>query len=496
MVDDGIEDEQRQALNFLLPLLELPLQEVWTRYFAMGGDSGLLEVEAFLHDLVPLPDLQRDVLAQTVNERLDELAWPGRVPLSRTVRDTRPSDGPLAALVELLDGAHLAAPERLGDVAERAASCLGLGLVTYLVDYEQQHLHPLPSPAARGRTSLSVDGTLAGRAFQTVRAQESENVDGARLWVPLVDGVERLGVLEVSVPRATDLHDPGLHTQCRWLSRMIGHLLTSMSAYGDALDALRRTRQRDLATELLTSLLPPRTTGVDGFVLSASLQPSYQAAGDAFDYALTAEGASLAVFDAMGHDVNAGIVAAASVAAYRRARRAGGGVYAQARAVDELLATTFPDAFCTGVLAELDLPSGRLRYLSAGHPSPLLYRRGKVVRSLDLGRRVPFGLDDPEVTVGEEYLQPGDWLMLYTDGVTEARDGAGQLFGEARLADFLAREASTGYPPPETVRRLMQAVLAHQQGVLQDDATVLLASWRHEQPGVWRDEPRDEDVLL
>jgi serine phosphatase RsbU (regulator of sigma subunit) len=116
--------------------------------------------------------------------------------------------------------------------------------------------------------------------------------------------------------------------------------------------------------------------------------------------------------------------------------------------------------------------------VNAGHPAPLLLRDGRVVKELDGGRRMPFGLDTSGLTVAEETLEPGDWLALYTDGITEARDAAGQWFGEARLLEFLTRAIAGGQPPPETVRRLTQAVLEHQGGLLQDDATVLLARWR------------------
>jgi serine phosphatase RsbU (regulator of sigma subunit) len=132
----------------------------------------------------------------------------------------------------------------------------------------------------------------------------------------------------------------------------------------------------------------------------------------------------------------------------------------------------------TGVLAELDVGSGRLRYVNAGHPLPLLLRGGRVVKELTGGRRVPFGLETAGLTVAEEMLEPGDWLALYTDGITEARNASGDWFGEARLMEFLTRAIAAGQPPPETVRRLTRAVLEHQGGMLQDDATVLLARWR------------------
>jgi Stage II sporulation protein E (SpoIIE) len=93
------------------------------------------------------------------------------------------------------------------------------------------------------------------------------------------------------------------------------------------------------------------------------------------------------------------------------------------------------------------------------------------------GRRALFGLPTTTMSVAEEFLEPGDWLTLYTDGITEARDEAGNFFGEERLIDFLRREAASDHPPPETVRRLVHSVMRHQRGVLQDDATVLLARW-------------------
>jgi serine phosphatase RsbU (regulator of sigma subunit) len=156
----------------------------------------------------------------------------------------------------------------------------------------------------------------------------------------------------------------------------------------------------------------------------------------------------------------------------------GHGLYEQARTIDETISGQFPDgAFATGVLAELDLGSGRLRYLNAGHPAPLVLRSGKVVKRLTGGRRLPFGCGTGELTIAEEPLQPGDWLVLHTDGITEARDDRGEPFGETRLTDFLEREAAAEHPPPETTRRLIKAVLAHQNGALYDDASILLARW-------------------
>jgi serine phosphatase RsbU (regulator of sigma subunit) len=281
-----------------------------------------------------------------------------------------------------------------------------------------------------------------------------------------------------------DLYDPALREQLTWVASMLGHLIASMGEYGDELERPRRNRPLSPSAELIWQQLPPLTAATDAFVLAGMLEPSYDVGGDAFDYALSERTVSLAIFDAMGHGISAALMAAAALAAYRSTRRDARGVYDQSRALDEVICATFPgSAFVTGVLAELDLETGRLRYVNAGHPPPLLLRDGKVVKELTGGHRVPFGLDIEGLTVAEEKLEPGDWLALYSDGVVEARDAAGRWFGEKLLRHLLIREMAASQPPAETVRRLTQAVLRHQGGLLQDDATMLLATWRREPTG-------------
>lgn len=470
--------ERQHSLSTAFQHARLSVDELWLRYFALGGEADPLDVHAYVRGHAELPATQHDVLAHAVNERLDELASPHRAAYSRTFRDTTPRGAPLAALVRLLEGAELAPPDRLASAVTTAAQELGVRITVYLADYEQRALHPLPGKSGTQVPSVGIDSTLAGRAFQQVRMLPAAG-DPPRLWVPLLDGVERLGVLAVEVDDPEDLYDPGLRAQCRWLSLLTGHLVTLLNQHGDGLDLVRLRRPRSVAGELIWSLLPPLTAGVDTFVVSGALEPRYDVGGDAFDYSLSETTASLLIMDAVGHDLASGLIAATALAAYRGARHTGHGLHEQARTIDEAVTQQFGhrSAFVTAVLAELDLDTGRLRYVNAGHPPPLVMRGGKVGRTLSGGRRLPLGLGPAELTVGEETLQSRDWLLLHTDGITEARDRSGRFFGDDRLTDFLRREAAAGHPPPETVRRLVKAVLTHQDGELQDDATVLLARW-------------------
>jgi serine phosphatase RsbU (regulator of sigma subunit) len=325
---------------------------------------------------------------------------------------------------------------------------------------------------------LGVDSTLAGRAFRSVETIAS-GADGEKtLWVPLLDDVERLGVMKVLVRETRELFDPALRKQCEWFAHLLAHLVALESRYGDGLDSYRRDHARTAAAELTWKIVPPTTAEVPGITVAAQIEPSDRAGGDAFDYALSTSRAQISILDAMGHDLSAGLLAATALAGLRAARRDGMDLNEQAEIVDGLIQEMCPtNVYVTGVLATLELESGVLTYLSAGHIGPVILRDGRIVKRLDAGRRLPFGFGSGPVTVAREALEPGDWVVLHTDGITEARDAAGEFFGEERLSDFLRREAAARRPPPETVRRLLHAILDHHHGALNDDATVLIARW-------------------
>ncbi len=118
-----------------------------------------------------------------------------------------------------------------------------------------------------------------------------------------------------------------------------------------------------------------------------------------------------------------------------------------------------------------------MRLVAAGHPVPLLVRNGKVVATPPYVPSLPVGLGVGNPAVAQLSLEPGDRLLLFTDGVVEARDPNGSFFGEDRLIDLLTREQASGEPAPETMRRLVRAVIDHQEGNLQDDATMLFVEW-------------------
>ena len=111
---------------------------------------------------------------------------------------------------------------------------------------------------------------------------------------------------------------------------------------------------------------------------------------------------------------------------------------------------------------------------------------GALVQLPACGPSRPLGLQQGPTVECETQLEPGDRVLLYTDGVVEARSPDGEFFGEERLADFVVRAEAAGDPPPETLRRLMRSVMDHQADRLQDDASIVLVEWRTDRHTVMR----------
>jgi phosphoserine phosphatase RsbU/P len=387
----------------------------------------------------------------------------------------------LSALQTLLERVHLATPGQVPDVVAAAAAQLGWTTVMYFVDYEQRHLVTVSAAGESATQPQTIEGTLAGKAFKT-GVPVIVHSGGARVWTPVFDGVDRLGVMQITVPDGTDLLDPTVERAYRLLTQLAGHMVAAKMPYGDSVARASRTQHRTVASELLWDLLPPLTFGCEGLIISGILEPVYDVAADAFDYGVMDDVGHVAVLDGMGHDLDGTILTAVALAALRNSRREERDLHETVRTVDRFVTKQgHGDVLVTGVIARIDLPTGRLRYVNAGHPSPLLMRRGKVIKELNSARRVVFGVGHDEAPVAEERLQPGDWIVMYTDGIIEARDTHGDFFGLNRLIGHLERSAAANMPAPETLRRLSHDVLDYQGGVLQDDATLVIAQWSSDQ---------------
>ncbi|WP_433224030.1 PP2C family protein-serine/threonine phosphatase [Dactylosporangium sp. CS-047395] len=380
-----------------------------------------------------------------------------------------------AAVQRLADAVHRAGPDDLVPLAGQVSADLGaLGMTVYLVDYAQTAFTPFGVPGE----PVPIDGTPAGRAYGTGTIQHERLGGVYHVWAPLIDGAERIGVLytvTAAVPDAVSVAAYGT------VAALFAQILVTRRRYGDAIERTRRRLPMQLAAEVIWTQLPPLTFASRDVAVSAILEPCYDVGGDAFDYAINDGILHIALFDAVGHGIAASATTSLALNAYRNARRLGLDLADTYRSIDKWVAVQHPDSFLTALLGELDTRTGRYRRISAGHPGELLLRDDVLVHPLPAPTAMPLGLGqltDPIPDITETVLEPGDNLLLYTDGVVEARTAAGEFFGIERLAAFVARALADHLSTPETMRRLVHAILDHQHEQLQDDATAALLTFR------------------
>lgn len=278
----------------------------------------------------------------------------------------------------------------------------------------------------------------------------------------------------------------GLTPQAREAFRHLASITASeiiaRGQYTDAYAAARRCEKMSLAAELQWQALPPTSFATKDVSVAGMLEPAYQVGGDTFDYAYNSGGLHVGIFDAVGHGLASSLLSTLALGAYRNRRRNGDDLDAVSVGIDEAVTEhTRSDDYVTGQLAHLDIATGRLHWLNAGHPLPLLIRQGRVVASLSCSPRPPFGLGHllggGATSLAEDQLEPDDAVLLYTDGIVEDRRRGGSDFGLERLADFLDRAFAAGLSPSETLRRLSHAIVDFHGGSLQDDATTVLLTW-------------------
>jgi Stage II sporulation protein E (SpoIIE) len=383
---------------------------------------------------------------------------------------------------DLLRRASLTPPDLLAaDIAAALQDVGGNHLVLYVVDYEQLTLQPvgiatdLLDEEPKG---LNVEGTLAGRAFQLQELVTSQNEEGWRVWAPVRERAERIGVLEFGFPEVDD----DLLALCDDLGLLAGHLVHTAGRYTDLIELRRRRRPMNLAAEMQWDMLmPPLAFSSPEVAIAGILEPAYFVAGDAFDYSLNGEMLGFAILDAMGHGVHSTLASTLALGGFRHGRRRGLPLTVVAEQVDDALVEHFAgECFVTGHLCELDVGTGTFNWVNAGHPPPLLIRGQKVVGEMTVDSCLPLGLGVRIAEVGQQHLQPADRILFYSDGVTEARPRGGAQFGVERLIDAAEEFMGSSLPVAEVLRRLVRRLREHRGGELADDATLVFLEW---QPG-------------
>ena len=377
-------------------------------------------------------------------------------------------------LGSLLDRAHLMPPRLVGPlVAQEIAAMGGRDVAIYLQDFEHAVLRPLQGAGLTGNPE-PIDDSPAGTAFRTDRPCEVEQPDGGlRLFVPMLDGSDRVGVLALTLPRVDDNDRRLAHR----IAGLTADLVVTKSGYTDTFVRTRMASPMSLSAHLQWQMLPPMVMTTPDLALAGALEPAYDVGGDSFDYALDEHTLHLAVFDAMGHGVEAATMATLLIAAYRHGRVNDSDLPDMYAEMDSVMADSYPGRFATALISRLETTSGELTWVNAGHPPGLLIRAGRVVGELTGQVSRPVGFGNGEAHVHSTTLRPHDRVLFFTDGVVEERMPDGVQFGEQRLRECIEANAVHALPVAETVRLLSHALLRGRGGRTSDDASLLMVEW-------------------
>ncbi|WP_030873667.1 PP2C family protein-serine/threonine phosphatase [Streptomyces sp. NRRL F-2747] len=380
----------------------------------------------------------------------------------------------------LLDRAPHLPPQLIAPlIAEEVGRVGGRDVSILLQDYAQELLVPLPGRKLHVGQPEPVIDSPAGRAFLCGEAVEVPLAHGGvRMYLPLLDGSDTVGVMVLTLDD-DDVGDDDRRL-LRRLAGLVADLLVTKSAYTDQFFLARRREPMSVSAEIQWGLLPPLTMTVPQVAVAGMLEPAYRVAGDSFDYALNDNILHMAVIDAMGHGLDAAVMATVAIGAYRHARRVFVSLAEKYTYMDDAISRQFgPDHFVTAQLMHLNITTGELELVNAGHPAPLLIRDGKVVRQLDSATTLPVGFGGEEPRIKEHTLRQGDRVLCYTDGIIEEHVSGGEQFGEERLircVNRLGEEPSDGMRAD--LRRLSHTLKSERGGHTSDDATLFMIEWR------------------
>lgn len=281
---------------------------------------------------------------------------------------------------------------------------------------------------------------------------------GCQVYLPLSAGDEALGLLAISGPESL-----GLATNLKFLTSVgaqVSHALRLRALIPIEVENAQIRSELALAAELQRSLLPQSPPAFPGTAIAARCRTTQAVGGDGYDFLAHQDGLDLVVADVSGHGLASGLLMSSFLGMLRTQDRAHMHPAAIADRANHYVCQEVGTAghYVTALYARLSPDGRRLAYTALGHPAPLRWRRGEV-SALPVATGLPAGMNP-----GEHYpeliapIEPGDVLLFYTDGLIEARDPAGAMFGQAGLMRALERLAPAS--PSRILEGLFDAVSA------------------------------------
>jgi len=247
--------------------------------------------------------------------------------------------------------------------------------------------------------------------------------------------------------------------------------------FGDQIvsEAQRLAGMTSVASEIQQNLLPPRIARISGGILAGNVLPGYEIGGDWFDYVENRDGAWLGVADSLGHGTTAAALGGVALGAFRAKRKLNAKIDASALSMHQAIREIPIDgALVNAIICRWHGPTSTFRWITCGHQPPLLITTDGHVLELEGAHHEALGLGEHhrEFHIDRRRLEPGERLLLISDGVLERRTHDGGAFGVRGVRDAIAHTEDTAAAP--TVRALQDAITAASGDPLHDDATIVV----------------------
>jgi sigma-B regulation protein RsbU (phosphoserine phosphatase) len=327
------------------------------------------------------------------------------------------------------------------------------------------------------KKTIRVDDVSKDPRFYSKADEKTGWKTKALLAAPLLEGGECVGVIEFLNPIGRAAFTQTDETMVEYFAGLVAAALVRMRAHKAALERAAVQRDLDLARELQGGLLPkvfPTTEEAPGIELFARLEPAKEVSGDLYDFFPVEDGKMcFVVGDVSGKGIAAGIFMAVTRTLIRATAVPGRSPLEIMNRVNAQLAKeNQASLFVTMILGIVDTATGRMVYGQGGHNPPILVPvQGKPTYEPAGG--MPLGVfEDAKFGERELQLKPGETLLVYTDGVTEAMNQVKDLFGEDRLEKAVTGVANLS---PE---KIAERVIEHVEGFVleaerSDDITLL-----------------------